>query len=298
MKIAISTTVKNLDSSFNTWVQYHLTLVDQLFVFCDNHVELQLPFLPKASNIHYFPGSQTRLYDSPIDNNMVRQDENIQQTVKACLDMGIDWLIHIDMDELMCATRLELEVLFCNPAVGQVLFTNHEAIPVWASDNVFEDCRYFKVNGQHNRWSHDPWFFLAYVNGKGAGRVHPGLCSIGPHQFGNIKGETLKYLPKPFVLHYPNCTFDLWKRKYENLGVFSDFWFSDPNKPNTITFYMASRDVYQQCVKTGDFTEAEAFFNRLIPPPELMEQLVAQGILMKLDPLRKLAPHGSPVYEA
>jgi hypothetical protein len=292
MKIAISTTVKNLDPSFNTWVQYHLALVDQLFIFCDNHGELQLPFLPKGSNIQYFPGSQTQVYDSPIDNNMVRQDENIRQTVAACLDMGIDWLIHIDLDELMCATRLELEVLFGNPAVGQVLFTNHEAIPVWESDNVFEDCRYFKVNGQHAGWDNDPWFFLAYVNGKGAGRIHPELCSVGPHQFGNIQGETLKYLPKPFVLHYPNSTFELWKRKYENLGVFGDFWFSDPNKPNTITFYMASRDVYQHCMQTGDFSKAESFFSRLIPLPEMIEQLVAQGVLMKLEPLRKLKPHG------
>lgn len=288
MKIAISTTVKNLDPSFNTWVQHHLTLVDQLFVFCDAHAELQLPFLPRGTNIQYFAGSQTQVYDSPIDNNMVRQDENIRQTVQACMDMGIEWLIHIDMDEILYATRLELEVIFSNPNVGHVVFTNHEALPIWSSNNVFEDCRYFKVNGQHAKWDFTPWYFLAYVNGKSAGRVNPNLHSIGPHQFGGYQGECLKSLPKPFLLHYPNCTFDLWKKKYENLGVFSDFWFSDPKQPNTITFYMASRDVYQRCASTGDFTEAETFFQRLSPPPDLAERMVQSGVLLKLDPLHRL----------
>jgi len=257
MKIAIANTVKDFDSMFLTWVQYHLNLADHLLIFCDNHAEMDLPFLPRASNIHYIKGSQVKEHDSPIDNLIIRQHHNILSAVQVCMDLGVDWLLqNIDVDELLYATRLELEVLFGNPAVGQVIFTNHEAVPLWSSDNIFEDCQYFKVNGQHARWNYSKWYFLAYSNGKAAARVHPDVHPIGPHHYGNVQGETLQLLPKPFLLHYPNCTFSLWKQKYENLGVFTDYWFSDPNKPNTITFYMASRDVYQKCLQTGDFSEA------------------------------------------
>jgi hypothetical protein len=284
MKIAIITQVLNPNTSFFSWLKYHKHLADHIFVFFDRYDEINLPFIPKEKGIHYLPGSQVQIYDSPINNNMMRQNENIKKALEFCLEMNIDWLIHIDTDELLFGSREDLEKLFGNPTVGHVTFKNHEAVPIWASDNVFKECQYFKINSKFDSWdwSYSPWFFLAYDNGKSAARVTPELTATGPHRFEKTSGEHLTNFEEPFILHYPNTTYQSWLQKYENLGVFGDYWYDDPKHPNDIGFYMASRDVYQRCKKSGDFTEAENFFKRQILTQEQIDKMLQSGAIMKI----------------
>ena len=84
-------------------------------------------------------------------------------------------------------------------------------------------------------------------------------------------------LDGPVVLHYSNCGFSHWLRKYEILGDFGNSWWG--RCPIRVTSHLHSRDV----VHRRPETEREDYFRAIIMCEGARELLRASGLLVRIE---------------
>lgn len=156
-----------------------------------------------------------------------RQIAVMKHARKTAYDMGIDWLVHIDDDELLYVpAHLKVgEVLANLPHMyDQAFVPNVEAVyPSADVASCFQEAKEVNVN---------PFTFVSYANGKSAVRVRDGddVVPAGPHFWHHATGQDVSsvHLDKePFgspllVLHYESCPFQRWKDKFWELSNTSE----------------------------------------------------------------------------
>lgn len=127
---------------------------------------------------------------------------------------NMDWLIHIDSDELLDG---DLDEIRQQPQhVHTFWMQNEEAkfnkIPE-KNDNLF-DCASVFYDCAKN-----PEKCVSYGNGKGGARVCKDTRSNGPHRCKSLKSNTKEVkLEKVKVKHYECSDFDSYKKKYLRLS--------------------------------------------------------------------------------
>lgn len=176
--------------------------------------------------------------------------------------------------------------------LDQVTFLNHEAAPETCEiGDWFKEVTLFKRSPSVGGDSRN---FVAYTNGKSAVRLAPGVVPAGPHRFTSVpparrlqsitvsdqvvgahsglraatppstphskKAENFCY---PVLLHYPNCGFEEWRRKYKSLGAFQNTFCGKTKIP--FKFHLRSRDLLQSNRSKGDETEDTC--ESWVPPP-------------------------------
>ena len=87
---------------------------------------------------------------------------------------------------------------------------------------------------------------MGYINGKSAVRVGVGTVPDGSHRFSSTSaGRRLQSRSfsqsGPCILHFINCGFGEWRRKYRSLGNFADKWMGTTQIP--FGFHLESRDI-------------------------------------------------------
>ena len=195
---------------FDWWLRYHRSLgIYHVFV----HVEERRSC--SAARVEEFADfvTVTTGNDGSVDTHnpnstdnyytlMQRQERQVRRSVQECRGAGIDWLFHVDDDELLYFdTPFSRIVDGLAPGVTCVVLVNIEAVPrSLAPECVFEDIEVFT---QHK--------MLAYRNGKSAGRVADADWH-GPHRF------TGSYHVVPVatacVLHFESCIYEQWRNKF------------------------------------------------------------------------------------
>ncbi len=198
---------------------------------------------------------------------IARQSLAIEVAVTTTTAAGCAWLIHIDGDEALSfgkgteAAAASKFFASIPQELDQVTFLNHEAAPETdTADDWFREVKHFKTNPACG--GQEP--FVAYSNGKSAVRLQPGVVPSGVHRFRSLpNGRKLvsrwvtpcieRYaedlgevciggvccdevaLFQPCLLHYVNCNFQDWKRKYENVQsrTQSVFGFADAYKTDS-----------------------------------------------------------------
>lgn len=148
------------------------------------------------------------------------------EAIKLARADGVDWLLHIDTDELVYpggSPDYSLqEVLTAVPdEVDTVVFPNHEALP--EQDDVadaFLEVTLFKRNYAHisseQYFKHyavvahgNPNYYVTYANGKAAARVQPGLRPNGAHRWHNYHKRVVEATSdSAAVLHYTYNRFE------------------------------------------------------------------------------------------
>jgi hypothetical protein len=153
----------------------------------------------------------------------VRQTLHLQSAIEKARASGdVDWLVHVDADELIAPFSprgFSVESLFASlPSnVDRVVMPNHEAVPESAFEeetcSPFRTATLFRKNHRrvhptvYRRFAHsarrgvNPNYFLAYANGKSAGRVTKSLRANGAHRF-KCSGVEIT-CDECAVLHYP-----------------------------------------------------------------------------------------------
>jgi hypothetical protein len=279
MRVAITTTARNLDDSFADWCAHHLTLVDCIYLWLDDPAECHSPHIPCDVRIQARPGSQS-MHGTVHGNMMYRQIENANHAMAHCLSQAVDWLIHIDSDELIYAANRETLYRSFAPSNGLVTLVNHEVCPRWNCRNPFRECTFFKLNGKTG--------FNLYTNGKTAVRCRPGVWARDAHSFSSFTGRS-HTAADVSVLHYACPSYDRWMTKYAALGDFPDFWWDDPAHRIALKFHLESRDTYRSCLNVGAFDQAEAFWAaQVLAEPEL-RRMVQEGRVGQFDPLASRA---------
>jgi len=159
----------------------------------------------------------------------VRQSLNLEDVVPLALRDGVDWIAHVDNDELLypgfgsgASQRVHIGMVLddVNQHVDTVVFPNWEGAP--ESDRVtepFKEVTLFKKNtlsvssdamskGYGDLRSGKDNYFLTYANGKAAARVQPGLRCNGAHRWQNRNKQQIEItLDSTVILHYVYATF-------------------------------------------------------------------------------------------
>ncbi|KAK4767472.1 hypothetical protein SAY86_015222 [Trapa natans] len=162
----------------------------------------------------------------------VKQSLNMEMAIVMARDAGVDWIIHLDTDELIypAGTReYSLRLLLSEvPAnVDMVVFPNYES-SVERDDirEPFSEISMFKKNYDHlpkevyfgnykEATRGNPNYFLTYGNGKSAARIQDHLRPNGAHRWHNyMKAPNEIKFDEAAVLHYTYPKFsDLTSRR-------------------------------------------------------------------------------------
>ncbi|KAL0404862.1 UNVERIFIED_CONTAM: Glycosyltransferase-like KOBITO 1 [Sesamum radiatum] len=162
----------------------------------------------------------------------VKQTLNMESGIVMAREAGMDWIIHLDTDELMypagsqgySVPKLLLDV---PEDVDTVVFPNYEsAVERDDIKEPFSEVTMFKKNFDHlpqetyssyyNEASHsNPNYFLTYGNGKSAARIQDHLRPNGAHRWHNyMKIPREIEFEEAVVLHYTYTKFsDLTARR-------------------------------------------------------------------------------------
>ena len=151
---------------------------------------------------------------NPFDTVIDRQIAHVNRALAAAEARGIEWLFHVDDDELLHFFRPWEEIVAAVPEQAKcMVFTNVEGVPHGPTAD-FTTISRFMVSDD---------YYLAYVNGKGAGRV--GVTkALGSHRFtgkhaahGRAQPRHEKHLvplSDAAVLHFESCPYERWRDKF------------------------------------------------------------------------------------
>ncbi|XP_010241373.1 PREDICTED: glycosyltransferase-like At2g41451 [Nelumbo nucifera] len=162
----------------------------------------------------------------------VKQSLNMEMGIVMARDAGMDWVIHLDTDELIhpaSSREYSLRQLLLDVPgnVDMVIFPNYES-SVEREDikEPFSEVSLFKKNYDHlpkdtyfgmykEATRGNPNYFLTYGNGKSAARVQNHLRPNGAHRWHNyMKTPNEIKLDEAAVLHYTYTKFsDLTSRR-------------------------------------------------------------------------------------
>jgi len=213
--VAIVTTCKGAAHTIRSWIDYHLHIgFDLLFIFFDDPTDVTIQWMdyPKDKVIILRNDETLRqrqktlsVYKSLkmyLDHEVqARQQLNAEMALEMCLERGITWLLHIDVDELFYLANLSLKQHFKQlmaQNIGHLTYINFEAVPqrmdiddffaevtlfrkhlctIEINPLTFSALQYWKQKRTHGQ------YFLAYDNGKSAVRVLKGVVPVSVHEW-------------------------------------------------------------------------------------------------------------------
>jgi hypothetical protein len=239
--------------NFDTWIKYHLSIgFDYIFLKVEDTPEL-VEIIQKYPNVvSEFSNLQDNFnnYWTLIDRQIIF----IESLRDKLISLNVDWIFHIDTDELICCNDVKSVLDNVSNEYQTVIIKNYEA--VYSDDslsNPFYQTNLFKNTG-----------YVSYCNGKSASRVNQSMIPKGSHRFGGKKCELST--KEVVVLHFESATFDIWYEKFSNESN------GDEKKLSEIPF-----DFYKESInliKIGSKEEAREFYNKM--------KVNVGGSLMKL----------------
>lgn len=294
--VAIVATVRDPGPTFRTWIAYHLQVVDRLYIFLDKPGTGDEQLIPDHPRVVAVAGEQRSALSGP-NGVMQRQAANASRALALCARDGIDWLLHIDADELIWAPEKSFKAFLADldPEVSLAVFANHELVNRFEdAGDFFREMHLFKRNGHEfpqGHWMHARKyeFFRLYQNGKAAVRVAMHNQPDGVHLF-NVKGGRMHVETGASVLHYPVATYRDWLKKHEQLGDFLPYWWDNPATPMDLPYLVDSRDAYLESVRKGDPGIAERWYRTTLFTEEEVRELIDAGAVFRADPLQGVIP--------
>ena len=289
-KVGIVSTIKN-PHHLEFWINYHQKIgIDKFYLFDDDNQSV----LKTGNNIKryvYNDDYLEKLKECSLfikfgpsfkEEVMSRQILNCQIALKDAELDGIDWLLHIDADELLYFEKKDGEyetigsrLMDVPKNIDWLIILNYEVlVDKENADNCFTDLSFFRNRKKASK-------FKAYGNGKGLCRVKKEMEPAGVHEFYNNKLDKDRHmiLAHTQILHFCSCRFDDWKLKYENLGDFPDHYWNLPSNNKVFDFHAKSRDI-----RNDDFDKKKQFYkNEFVLSNEEIKIMMDDGVAEKVD---------------
>lgn len=266
MKTAIVSTIVNADNVIDSFIKYHHAIgVSHFFFFIDDNSESIISHLEKNyKDICTIIKNTTDIDDEYLKLDlmfyyiyrhkevMARQILNTKYAMNLCIDNNIDWLLSIDIDELIFISKDNINEVFKpieDKGFDSVVFHNFEALPEKLDiKDYFKEVSVFKKNLNFltpiqienlNMLKLREKYFIGYQNGKSAVRVKSNAKLESVHSF--LTDEKTYYDYENIILHYNCCGYEYFKYKYKKLGNFKDKWFNRQNIE--LPFHLKARDI-------------------------------------------------------
>eukprot|EP00884_Botryococcus_braunii_P019389 jgi/Botrbrau1/6133/Bobra.331_2s0028.1 len=246
-KIAFVTTTSESYKQIKLWVDYHKSIgVGTYYLFVDGQAArpevmgrlAKIPgvtVIPRDEKLKYRHAHSriwnetwlSAFFHKPCNHELfVLQSLNMEAGIELAFKDNIDWILHVDTDELMYPGgspeySLQRVLSVFSPDTDTVVFPNYESLP--ERDDVqdpFTEVTLFKRNYQHVvsdlyfKSYHtvargNPNYFITYGNGKSAARVQPGLRPNGAHRwYSYTKSPKEETSEQAAVLHYTYNRFE------------------------------------------------------------------------------------------
>lgn len=325
LNIGIVTTVAGAAPHIDFFLNWHFSVgFNHIFVFIDDNC------LETYSQVQGFDSTTAILRDTylvehwrdlppyldpykreTIDSEvMTRQEFNVYHAAVKAKLMGMDWLVHLDIDELFHPNKTNLQShfkLLNADNVGSFIYQNYEAIQTDGNQkNIYQSTCYFKVNyfrrgslvyNKNQRDflsafdSMDGFYFNFYQNGKSAFSLSDEIKVHDVHYIRNVNKNTrFGKNNDPLVLHYPCASYEEFRNKYATLGEFSDNWNSKPRAGKFInTFHLKARDTWLG----GNESEFKALYeSKMLYKSDLIDQLIENELAVKIDEICDFQPPG------
>jgi hypothetical protein len=308
-KVAIVTTLRGAEAVVTSFIRYHLAAgFSRIYLFFDDPADASLPIARSyGQQVTCIPNDwrlqrlwkTTRTYlGNPALRHHIASEVMARQILNAdvagglALADGMDWLMHIDVDELFYPTGQTVPEHFeqlSDGGVTSMSYANLEGVPERTDiEDFFREITLFKQNpalldaaqmarvNASERFGYGKKYFLYYANGKSASRVTKELSPQGVHAFNDTPAR--RFAKDPVVLHYPVCGFSHFWNKYRILGRFADKWFGEFDIG--FSFHLQSRDL----INGNDQAYARRLYEAqvVMSDPALAGDLLQAGIYCRL----------------
>ncbi len=313
-KTAIVTTLRNAGDMIDSFIAYHQAVgFDRLFLFFDDPDDPDLARLaahPGVTAIPHDENLRARWRAQPeyaaletfIPREvMARQVLNLGVAMELARAEGMDWLLHIDADELFFPANQSVVEIFSRADIDTIRFANFEAVP--EKDDIpdaFRQVDLFKIPPALQPGPFDaegaallratPQLpqhlqFHFYSNGKSAVRLASNLRPDGVHLFAGPDARVIESAGG-FVLHYACCGFTAFRDKYRILGQFADRWMDRDDIRTAIgPLHLDARDA----VARGEDTTRAFYRSRLmLHDPVRIAGLIRYRVLTRIPAPREL----------
>jgi hypothetical protein len=244
--VAIVSMIKD-PKNIQVWLDRHRKTGIQFFFIRLEESPDTLQILQSQPDVYVKVGESDGVNE--YDNIQVRQEKWVNEALKLAAKShpSLQWMIHIDSDELVVGNLAALHQL--PDTVRTVWFQNVEAkfrdIPN-VEDSCFDAARFVNC-------AEEPGQCAAYGNGKSAGRIAPDVSAHGPHRFKSDRGVSADdKVDQILVEHYESCDFDMYKKKFKSLAV------QDKKMNIPFSYYNESIDA----AKTGSDDKLEAVYRK------------------------------------
>jgi hypothetical protein len=282
LSLAIVATISDSRDSIEAFIRYHTAIgFSTIYLFIDDNDEQVLETLKKYTQVtaflrnaalaaqwetHYnFHNNEKRkLIDTEV---MVRQELNFFVAYALSKLEGIDWLIHIDLDELFYPNGNDLQEHFKflqRRNFRGMTYLNYESVSTDINaPNIYLSTEYFKINyfwkkhwffskPQQEFIKDCPWlrekYFHFYQNGKSSISTYG--REVRFYDVHSIVGDGHRKLggkSDPLILHFPCARFSDFVTKYSRLGDFSDIWMGHKRAGEFIDeIHLHARDFYSR----------------------------------------------------
>jgi hypothetical protein len=330
-RTGVVTTLINADKVVNSFIKYHHRIgFDHIYLFFDDPYDRTIGRLNGVKGVTVVVNDRhlqqawknTRLYKVKTEYHpyiqveaMSRQMLNMAIACEMAVNDRIDWLLHIDIDELFYLPDQTVQDHFTMLTRNNIPcchYSNYEGVPEkFDIDDFFKEVTLFKRNPEHysfrlqsrykNHYKDD--FFNYYKIGKMAAQVdkidipllHEVIVKEEKKRLVSywyerkVKvGTLIKRLYTsgsvqfPVILHYPICGFVHFIDKYRTLGNFEDKWFGERD---ILPFHKKSRDI----VRGGNIEATKDFFRKHVMMDEgRIRELQKEGFLIRVDEPLKL----------
>ncbi len=321
LKLGIITTIADAADSIDAFIYYHHQIGFQYFyIFVDDNDPETLSKISNYENVRVFINNHElrqawALQSSKMDPQkmvlvdqevMVRQELNFHYAFELAKQDGVDWVIHIDLDELFYPNNHVLQDYFADLQfnnIRAVTHLNYESISTQPhSPNIYLSSSYFKVNYlRHKHWFYNTqqkafikansWlrekFFLYYQNGKSS------ISTYGKHlkfyDVHSIVGDGSRRLgtqKDPLILHYPCARLVDFIKKYHRLGRFSDSWMGHPRAGDFIDkLHLQARDY----VTHEEAPDYESFYQEhFLMTSQAIDSLCQLNLAVQIDLPKKI----------
>lgn len=221
------------------WLKHHRLMGVQLFFIRLEDSPGWEDFLKIQPDVVYELGES-----DPSGNNYLtqqhRQIDFVNRSLQLCKQKNIDWLFHIDGDELLNGSFKFLETL---PSHFKCLhFENAEALFDENEKHCFSAKTFLRCS------LHAPC--RSYANGKGAGRVTDNVSLVGCHHFAyndEYEGEHVYNVPFDtlHVLHFDSCSIGTWIEKFYHMSKKSNSDIPFPYYKNSLELATKNYETYK-----------------------------------------------------
>ena len=194
------------------WFQHHRKLgISHFYIRLEDSPGWE-DYLAAQKDVDYELSSSDKAGNN-YETLMHRQLTYVNKCLKKAKESGIDWVFHIDCDELLHGSLAYLDTL--DKKYKVVRIPNAEAVFTGDEESCFSAKKFLKC------YENAPC--KSYVNGKSGARTEDGVDLQGPHHFGyhgEIVGASVYETPfnTLHVLHFDACSFGSWAEKFHHLG--------------------------------------------------------------------------------